>query len=113
MTLSWKKCNASAGLYIRLAQSGSAILGSLKVNDVVEVDNAHVNGWYRLIRWYRGTLQMTLPNLTSSWCSGSYLVPCDAPIIDPPTPEPTSEFPAEVFLSLTPTGEHKRYLMEG
>lgn len=116
MTTAWKKVNASAGLYIRIAQTGSAILGSLKYGDVIEVDLAAVSGWFRILRWYRGTIQQNLPNLESSWCSGAYLVPTTAPVIDPPTPpEPTPEFPNEVYLSLSPelTAEKRKYILEG
>lgn len=97
----WYRVNASVGLNIRKGPGTNyQDLGDLLRDDVVESVQVQ-SGWHRIVRWFRGTTEQTLPDPDSSWCAGAYLTATTPPVEEPTEPEPPAVHPVSGTVEVT------------
>lgn len=94
--------------------AGSTLTTGFKPGDVLQADQESLdpNGitkWYKITSCMRSGVSVVLPNPVWASNGGTLGYLTLNGIVTDPTPVPT--FPNEVWLSMTPTGERKRYVL--
>lgn len=97
--------------------AGSTLSTGFKPGDKLEasqeqLDPNGITKWYNVTTCLRNGVSVTLPSpvWASNGGSANYLT-LNGVVTNPPVPPTTPAFPNEVWLSMTATGERRRYVL--